>query len=151
MTTYFTRVGRLRRATEVNSQEIISEVNLTPLVDMALTLIVVFLIFLPALTTLIPISSTSSGSSSQGNSEENEEPLVISLSTDKIRLGSQEFASFEKLVPWMRDFYIKRKNHQVTVRTEPNVDQQRLVTLLDYVRQCGDWKVSLSVLKESNP
>jgi biopolymer transport protein ExbD len=140
-----TRVGRLRRA-EPSGNEVISEVNLTPLVDMALTLIVVFLIFLPTLTTLIPISSTSTSPGPNGGQEKIEAPLVLILSADKVRLGNLEFTSDEKLIPWLRDLYAKRHDHKIIVKTQGDVPQQRLVSLLDTTRATGEWKLSLSLL-----
>src|SRR5271166_5479190 len=118
MSQFFSRVGRVRRI-EASVPDVISEVNLTPLVDMALTLIVVFLIFLPTLTTLIPISSTSSTNGSQGDTENVEAPLVLILSIDKVRLGNYEFASDDKLIPWLRDMYARRQDHKLTVKTDP--------------------------------
>jgi biopolymer transport protein ExbD len=150
MSQLLTRIGRIRRI-RATIPDVISEVNLTPLVDMALTLIVVFLIFLPALTTLIPISSTSSAGGGKGTSEQIEAPLVLVLSVNKVRLGNYEFDSDDKLIPWLRDLFVQRQDHKLTVRTDPDVAQQRLVTLLDDIRLTGDWKVALSTLRENAP
>lgn len=150
MTQLLTRVGRIRHI-RATIPDVISEVNLTPLVDMALTLIVVFLIFLPALTTLIPISAIPSSGGAQGISEQMNAPLVLILSVNKVRLGNYEFSSDEKLIPWLRDLYAQRQDRKLTVKTDPDVPQQRLVTLLDDVRLTGEWKVALSTLKENTP
>ena len=134
------------------SAEQTAEISLIPLVDLCLTLVVVFLILMPmALTSLIPVSSSESGGGGEAAPEIKELPIVVNLDAERVRVGNVTYDSELQMFAWFRDAFGSRKNHQLILQTAPEVSQDRLVHWLDSVRTTGDWTVTLMVTKEPRP
>ncbi len=71
-----------------DSDEVLSEINVTPLVDVMLVLLVVFIVTAPLLTNSIPINLPKTEAVA---TVEQKDPLVVSIDADgKVFLGKDE-------------------------------------------------------------
>jgi biopolymer transport protein ExbD len=128
------------------SAEQSAEISLVPLVDLCLTLVVVFLILIPmSMTSLIPISGSETQGATQAPETPKELPLLVNLDADSVRVSGVSLQSDLQVVAWFRDAFGSRKNHDLVLQTALEVKQDRLVHWLDTVRTTGDWVVTLSV------
>ena len=129
-----------------------AEISLVPLVDLCLTLVVVFLIMLPmSMTSLLPISASGGGADDSSAPTQKELPLLINIDPDTIKVGGAALRSDLEIAAWFRDAFNSRKNHELVVVTAQDVSQDRLVHWLDLVRNTGLWSVTLAVNKEDKP
>lgn len=124
-----------------------AEISLVPLVDLCLTLVVVFLILMPmALTTDLPIMTGRGAKSGAGEEAAAvETPLLIELTENGVRIDGAAFPSDLQAAGHMRDAYNSRKNHDAILRAADAVTQDRLVHWLDLLRTVGPWIVTLPV------
>ena len=110
------------------SAEQSAEISLVPLVDLCLTLVVVFLIMLPmSMTSLIPITAVSGGGGEPTTPEVKELPLLVNIDADTIRVGAVSLRNDLENAAWFRDAFASRKNHELIVVTASEVPQDRLV------------------------
>ncbi len=134
------------------SAEQTAEISLIPLVDLCLTLVVVFLMLMPmALTSLLPVSSTDASAADDLAPAVKETPILVSLDPERVRAADAVLDSDLQTSAWFRDAFDARKNHQLILQTAPEVSQERLVHWLDLVKKTGDWSVMLMVPKEARP
>jgi len=118
--------------------------NLTPLSDAALTLIVVFLITMPALLwTGIKINSTKAIRSEKAEAPKPDlQPVSISITEQKVYLNGKEVAI--KNLKWnLGKELAKKKGRTVIVVPDANVLLDRVVKVLDIAKQAGADKLAL--------
>ncbi len=134
------------------SAEQSAEISLVPLVDLCLTLVVVFLIMLPmSMTSLLPITAAGAGGEESTAPAAKELPLLVNIDVDTIRVGAVSLRSDLENAAWFRDAFGSRHNHELIVVTASDVPQDRLVHWLDTIRNTGQWSVTLAVNKEAKP
>ena len=129
--------------------ETAAQIGLVPLIDLSLTLVVVFLVFMPmAMTSLMPVSSSGAGGKG-GRETEKEAPLILEVTPAAVRVGPVSFDSELALAAWLKDGALSRRNPELSLKASRDVSQERLVRVLDCVRDSGRWKVTLLTLKDA--
>jgi len=118
--------------------------NLTPLSDAALTLIVVFLITMPALLwTGIKINSTKAIRSEKAEAPKPDlQPVSISITRQKVYLNGKE-VDIKNLKQNLGKELAKKKGRTVIVVPDANVLLDRVVKVLDIAKQAGADKLAL--------
>ena len=118
--------------------------NLTPLSDAALTLIVVFLITMPALLwTGIKINATKAIRSERAEAPKPDlQPVSISITEQKVYLNGKEVA-IKNLKRNLGKELAKKKGRTVIVVPDANVLLDRVVKVLDIAKQAGADKLAL--------
>ena len=136
----------MRRYSQRQSLSSLSEINITPLLDLAFVLLIIFMITTPLLessTSLIIPSSTAKSppvSSSQ----------VQTISIDRneaIRLNNQP-VDLDSLSAQLSE--LKRANPEVAVVIRPDRDLpvQKLITLMDALKRAQIMKVGIATRAE---
>lgn len=118
--------------------------NLTPLTDAALTLIVVFLITMPALLwTGIKINATRAIRSESVEAPKPDlQPVSISITKQKVYLNGKEVDM--KNLKWnLLEKLAKRKARTVIIIPDANVLLDQVVKVLDIAKQAGADKLAL--------
>lgn len=101
-----------------DSDEVFGEINVTPLVDVMLVLLVVFIITAPMLTNTINVNLPDTQPTL--NQKAPEKPVVISVSADaKVFLNKEEFALAD-----LEAELIKRKTDDPEIRLNLNADEK---------------------------
>jgi biopolymer transport protein TolR len=130
------RRGRRRRA-------VMSEINVTPFVDVMLVLLIVFMVSAPLLTVGVPIELPQSQAKSL--SQDNE-PLTVSVTVDgKVYLQDKEIA-LEDLVPKLKAILDARHgslNDQLYVRGDKKVDYGTMMRVMGRLSAAGYHRVAL--------
>lgn len=118
--------------------------NLIPLSDAALTLIIVFLITMPALLwTGIKINATRAvRSESAGASKPDLQPVSISITKQKVYLNGKE-VDIKNLKQNLGKELAKKKGRTVIVVPDANVLLDQVVEVLDIAKQAGADKLAL--------
>lgn len=118
--------------------------NLTPLSDAALTLIVVFLITMPALLwTGIKINSTKAIRSEKAEAPKPDlQPVSISITEQKVYLNGKEI-DIKNLKRNLQKELAKKKGRTVIVVPDANVLLDQVVKVLDIAKQAGADKLAL--------
>ena len=133
--------GRLRpEADEAGGYAPLAEINVTPLVDVMLVLLIIFMVTAPLLTAGVPVRlpKTQAARVSQPKT-----PVVVSIDRDgRVYLRNEELAP-EEIVPRLRALAAQDPEQVVLVRGDRSLDYGRVMELMGRVSAAGFAKVSL--------
>jgi biopolymer transport protein TolR len=118
----------------------VSDINVTPFVDVMLVLLVVFMVTAPLLTVAVPVDlpKTQARSVSQ-----NKEPLVVSIdSAGKIYLQEKEL-TLDDVVPKLKAISDSNPDARVFVRGDKGVAYGRIMEVMGAISSAGFNKVAL--------
>lgn len=130
--------GRGRRG----RRAVMSEINVTPFVDVMLVLLIVFMVSAPLLTVGVPLDLPQSQAKSL---EQDREPLTISVSVrGQIFLQNTEIAP-EELVPKLKAITDARGglDERVYVRGDKKVDYGTMMRVMGRLSAAGYHRVAL--------
>jgi biopolymer transport protein TolR len=120
-----------------------SEINVTPFVDVMLVLLIVFMVSAPLLTVGVPIDLPQSQAKAL---EQNNEPLTISVNSDgKIYLQKEEIG-LDNLVPKLKAIIDARNGNAselIYVRGDKRVDYGMMMRVMGRISGAGYHRVAL--------
>jgi biopolymer transport protein TolR len=123
-----------------------SEINVTPMVDVMLVLLIIFMVSAPLLTVGVPIELPQS----QGKQlESNHEPLTISVSSNgDIFIGETKVA-LEEIAEKLKAIAKNGVDEQIFVRGDKGITYGQVMTVMGRISAGGFKKVSLVTEVES--
>ena len=136
----------MRRYSNRTSLSTLSEINITPLLDLAFVLLIIFMITTPLLenskTLIIPSSATTNAPINPAT--------VQTLSMDRnevVRLNEQviDLASLESRLAALK---AADPNVAVVIRPDRNLPVQKLVSLMDALQRADITKVGIATQEE---
>jgi biopolymer transport protein TolR len=107
--------GGGRRRRHRGSAAAMSEINVTPFVDVMLVLMIIFMVAAPMLTVGVPIKLPETSANAMPNEEE---PLTITLTKDGLLLIQTTEYSQEELIPKLTAIAAERTNKKVFLRAD---------------------------------
>lgn len=114
------------------------EVSLTPLIDTALTLLVIFMITTPMLNNVIKINLPSS-SVNEGNSSEQQETIVYVDKQGKLYLNGTEM-KLQAILTNLQKMSKQQKVEIVFVKADQAVEYGNVIDLVDTIKTVGGIK-----------
>jgi biopolymer transport protein TolR len=131
---------------------VMSQINVTPMVDVMLVLLIIFMVSAPLLTVGVPIDLPQTQASSLDQADK--EPLAISVATDgKVFLQNTEIP-LEELVPKLQAISAARHSgadERIYVRGDKTVDYGTVMKVMGRLNAAGFRKVALVTEVEQNP
>jgi biopolymer transport protein TolR len=119
---------------------VMSDINVTPLVDVMLVLLVVFMVTAPLLTVGVPVDLPQTQAPAIN---EQKEPLVITVDAQgKLYLQNAE-VSDEDLVPRLKAITNNNPTASIYVRGDRAIDYGRVLQVMGFISEAGFTKVSL--------
>jgi len=131
--------GRRRRRRAV----VMSEINVTPMVDVMLVLLIIFMVSAPLLTVGVPIDLPQTQAASLDQAEK--EPLAISVNTKgQVFLQNSEI-KIDDLVPKLKAITEARggNDERIYVRGDKSVDYGTVMKVMGRLSAAGFRKVAL--------
>ena len=137
----------MRRYSQRNSLSSLSEINITPLLDLAFVLLIIFMITTPLLENSVNLVIPSSGEKSPPGNTVQVQTIAIDRN-EAIRLNNQ-LVDLDSLSAQLIE--IKRNNPEVAVVIRPDRDLpvQKLVTLMDALQRAEITKVGIATKAEA--
>ena len=112
-----------------------SEINVTPFVDVMLVLLIIFMVAAPLLTVGVPVKLPETAANAMPT--EQEEPLTITLTADgRVLIQSTEVADGE-LIPKLQAVAAERTSDKVFVRADGAVSYERVAQLMGALNAGG--------------
>jgi biopolymer transport protein TolR len=132
---------------EEDSYRPIAEINITPMVDVMLVLLIIFMITAPLLVAGVPVElpNTSAARISQPK-----KPMIVSLAADGSLFVREEQVSRETLVPRLRALRATEGDLVVYVRADKSSAYGEVMDLLGRVGESGYARVSLLSQPKAN-
>lgn len=114
---------------------VMSEINITPFVDVMLVLLIIFMVAAPMLTVGVPIELPDTAAKAMP--DEQEPPLTISLSADgRIFIQETEVVDGE-LIPKLTAIAAERTSDKVFLRADGTLDYARVAAVMGALNAGG--------------
>lgn len=132
------------RFTENEDDAIVAEINITPLTDVALVLLIIFMISSSAmlesgLQVKLPTAKTSGVSKGQGG-----KPTYVTIAKDgKISVNDKQ-ATEEALQQAIKEALANTTDHTVIIRGDESIFLGKAVKIMDAARGAGADKIALA-------
>jgi biopolymer transport protein TolR len=117
-----------------------SEINVTPFVDVMLVLLVVFMVTAPLLAVGVPVDLPKTDAA---NLEEKEEPITISIDIEGKIFVQETEVSLDDLVPRLLAVSKSRAQTRIYVRGDKNIDYGRVLVTMGQITAAGFSRVAL--------
>ncbi len=126
---------------ERRSRNVMSEINVTPFVDVMLVLLIVFMVTAPMLTVGVPVNLPESEADSL---PDDKEPLTVSInSKGEVFVQDTKVASFNELVAKLLAISKNRTDTRIYVRGDKNINYGRVMEVMGNLAGSGFTKVAL--------
>ncbi len=118
----------------------LAEINVTPLVDVMLVLLIIFMVTAPLMTSGVPVDLPKANAQPINNDSE---PLTVSLNAEgKIFLQDQEVSS-DDLVTKLRAIAQNKPDRRIFVRGDKDLAYGKIMQVMGTITQGGFTKVAL--------
>jgi biopolymer transport protein ExbD len=138
---------QMRRYSQRAGLTTLSEINITPLLDLAFVLLIIFMITTPLLENSMNLSIPSSGATNQPiNSSQVQ---TVSIDRDETIRFNNQVVDLETLTTQL--IQLKQANPEVAIVIRPDreLPVQKLITLMDTLRRAQITKVGIATKAET--
>jgi biopolymer transport protein ExbD len=122
---------------------VLSEINVVPLVDVMLVLLIIFMVAAPMMQRGLEVNLPEARHADQISSERVFVTIPLSFRTDQMLQVDEESIRFEVLSALMQQEMEGRSDRQVFVRGDGGVTFQELVSVMDALKDGGVENVGL--------
>jgi biopolymer transport protein TolR len=127
--------GGGRRGRRRGASAAMSEINVTPFVDVMLVLLIIFMVAAPMLTVGVPIELPDTAANAMPNEEE--EPLTISITADGLILLQSTEVSDADLIPKLAAIAAERTSDKVFLRADGALAYERVAQVMGALNAGG--------------
>ena len=133
--------GGGRRGRRRGRAAAMSEINVTPFVDVMLVLLIIFMVAAPLLTVGVPVELPKTAASALPT--EQEEPLTITMTSDgRLLIQNSEVVDAD-LIPRLRAIAAERTSDKVFLRADGAIPYQRVAQLMGALNAGGFTNIGL--------
>ena len=125
------------------SRATLSEINVTPLVDVMLVLLIMFMVTTPLMQQGIEVDLPKTSSSGV---ELNEEPFVLVIGPDQKMTIAKTRIEMKDLRPKLKAIFEFKKNKQIYIQADRKVDYGFVAEAMAEVRAAGIFNIGLITL-----
>jgi biopolymer transport protein TolR len=129
-----------RRSGGKYSRQLMSEINVTPFVDVMLVLLVVFMITAPLLSVGVPVDLPKTQA---GDLLGNDEPLSVTIDRDGLLWVQETQVEFDQLVPLLIAVSERNPDVRIFVRGDQTMSYGRILEVIGAINGAGFSKVAL--------
>ena len=133
--------GGGRRGRRKGRAAAMSEINVTPFVDVMLVLLIIFMVAAPLLTAGVPIELPKTAA--EALPTEQEEPLTISITADGGIAIQQTAVSDAELIPKLTAIAAERTSNKVFLRADGAIDYGRVAQVMGALNAGGFNEIGL--------
>ena len=127
--------GGGRRGRRRGSSAAMSEINVTPFVDVMLVLLIIFMVAAPMLTVGVPIKLPDTAATALPN--EDEEPLAITITADGLLLIQNTEVSDDELLPKLKAIAAERTSDKIFLRADGALAYERVAQVMGALNAGG--------------
>ena len=123
-----------------SKKEPMSEINVTPFVDVMLVLLIIFMVTAPLLTVGVKVDLPESAADSL---PDDQEPLTISINSKGEIYIQEHQVTYQKMVPKLLAIAKNRTDTRIYVRGDKNINYGRVLEIMGTLSGAGFSKVAL--------
>jgi biopolymer transport protein TolR len=129
-----------------NSRVTLSEINVTPLVDVMLVLLIMFMVTTPLMQQGIEVDLPKTASSGV---QATDEPFVLVIHKNKKMTAGKENVSMSQLNEKLAAIFKSRKNKQLYLQADKSVDYGYVAEAMAEIRRAGIYNIGLVTLPKT--
>jgi biopolymer transport protein ExbD len=137
----------MRRYSQRQSLSTLSEINVTPLLDLAFVLLIIFMITTPLLESSMNLVIPSSGAKNPPINRAQVQTVSIDR-TETIRFNNQ-MVDLETLTAQLTRLKAAHPDIAIVIRPDRDLPVQKLIGLMDTAQRAGITKVGIATRAES--
>ena len=130
-----------RRFSKRNGHRLMSEINVTPFVDVMLVLLIIFMVAAPLLTVGVEIDLPKTAA--KALPAEKESPLTLNLTQEKELILQDSEIEFEQLIPKLKSIAKEREDDRIFLRADGQNDYAIVMQIMGALNKAGFNKISL--------
>ena len=137
--------GRGRRGRSVRVSTALAEINVVPLVDVMLVLLIIFMVAAPMMTQGMQVNLPKAQKSSNPPAQN----LYLTIPADfgtshKVQIGNDAPFPADILAERMRQVLLERTDKSVFIRPDQGVTMQQFMQVTDKLKEAGVEKVAIA-------
>jgi biopolymer transport protein TolR len=130
-----------RRAGRAGSRyRLMSEINVTPFVDVMLVLLIVFMVTAPLLTVGVPVDLPKTQAQSISDQDE---PLVVSVNAEGVIYIQDTEVPLENLIARLSAITEQKADARIYIRGDQAIDYGRVMQVMGRINAAGFTRVAL--------
>ncbi len=137
--------GGTRGRRRSRRKAVLSEINVTPLVDVMLVLLIVFMVAAPLMTVGVPLDLPQTQAKSLNIESK---PITISITNDAIIYIDEEEIALEDLITKIQEIAINGTDERLYVRGAANADYGNVMKVMGILSKAGYAKIGLITEQE---
>ena len=130
-----------RRFSKKGSNRLMSEINVTPFVDVMLVLLIIFMVAAPLLTVGVEIELPKT--SARALPTEKEQPLTLSLTKDKELYLQDTKIEFSELIPKLKQIAEQRNDNRIFIRADGANNYSSIMEIMGALNSSNFSNISL--------
>ena len=127
--------GNRRRRRGGRRSQPMSEINVTPFVDVMLVLLIIFMVAAPLLTVGVEIDMPDTAAQPLPN--EQEEPLAVTMTADGRMLIMETEVTANEMVPRLQSIMAERTSDKIFIRADGALPYGRVAELMGALNAAG--------------
>ncbi|MBF9034646.1 protein TolR [Rhodobacterales bacterium HKCCE2091] len=135
MTTAAKAAGGRRRGRRRGGLQPMSEINVTPFVDVMLVLLIVFMVSAPLMTVGVPIELPETAAEALPSSDE--EPLTVTLTADGQVMIQTTEVSRDELIQRLTAIAGERESNQIFLRADGAIPYEQVMQVMGALNRGG--------------
>ncbi len=112
-----------------------SEINVTPFVDVMMVLLIIFMVAAPLMTAGVPLNLPETAANAVPN--EDEEPLMVSIPVEGSLTIMDQPVADEQVVTTLRTILAERQSGRVFLRADGTIPYARVVQIMGALNAAG--------------
>jgi biopolymer transport protein ExbD/biopolymer transport protein TolR len=129
-----------------NNDDLKAEINITPLVDVVLVLLIIFMVVTPLLKQEVPIELPLAENS---RTADDAKQVTVSLSADGRLLINGTAVPADDLVTRLTAMYVDRPDKTIFLEADRTLSHGRIVDLMDDCRAAGVQRIGIITKRET--
>ncbi len=117
---------------------VVSDINVTPMVDVMLVMLIIFMVITPMLTKGVSVDLVRTKNPVAMADADKDDAILVSVSRDgKIYMGSSPVASNDALVTKVKDMLTNKIQKIAYLKADSRARYEKVVEVVDTVRSAG--------------
>jgi len=122
---------------------VMAEINVTPMVDVMLVLLIIFMVITPMLQKGVSVDMAKTNNPVPLQDADKEDALIVAVQRDGAVFFDSQKVSAEELTQKVKDRVQSRSNKEVFIRADARAKYKPVVDVVDDVRSAGVDQVGL--------
>ncbi|MDA3079241.1 MULTISPECIES: biopolymer transporter ExbD [unclassified Campylobacter] len=127
---------------KVENEVELSDINVTPFIDVMLVLLVIFMVVTPLMTSSVKVELPKATNSKQ---DIENKPIILYLNQDDEIIISQKVVNLEQIGENLDELSQNDKEKTIFLQMDKSTNYERLMQIVQSVKQSGYNKIALSM------